>query len=68
MLPHGVIRYHGAPAGLRDIPIGTVPHARGSDPALQPVLPVKNRGTGKYCHSGKGCPSRKSTSSTETNP
>ena len=29
MLPYGVIRYQGAPAGLRDIPIGTVLHARG---------------------------------------
>ena len=40
MLPYGVIRYHGAPAGLRDIPIGTVLHARGflpPDPKLSAV-------------------------------
>ena len=28
MLPYGVIRYRGAPAELRDIPIGTVLHGR----------------------------------------
>ena len=28
MLPYGVIRYHGAPAELRDIPIGTVLYGR----------------------------------------
>ena len=58
MLPYGVIRYHSAPAGLRDIPIGTVLHARGflpPDPKLSsvPVLPVNNRNkTAGY--SGKG--------------
>ena len=58
MLPYGVIRYHGAPAGLRDIPIGTVLHARGflpPDPKLSavPVLPINNRNkTAGY--SGKG--------------
>ena len=58
MLPYGVIRYQGAPAGLRDIPIGTVLHARGflpPDPKLSsvPVLPVNNRNkTAGY--SGKG--------------
>ena len=58
MLPYGVIRYHGAPAGLRDIPIGTVLHARGflpPDPKLSavPVLPINNRNkTDGY--SGKG--------------
>ena len=43
MLPYGMIRYHGAPAELRDVPIGTVLHARGfyrrtpsSPPASQP--------------------------------
>ena len=58
MLPYGVIRYHGAPAGLRDIPIGTVLHALGflpPDPKLSavPVLPINNRNkTAGY--SGKG--------------
>ena len=58
MLPYGIIRYHGAPAELRDIPIGTVLHARAflpPDPKLSsvPVLPVNNRNkTAGY--SGKG--------------
>ncbi|TLD70438.1 hypothetical protein FEM03_11965 [Phragmitibacter flavus] len=48
MLPYGVIRYHGAPADLRDIPLGTVLHVRAflpPDPkiAAVPVLPVNNR-------------------------
>ncbi len=33
MLPYGVIRYHGAPADLRDIPLGTVMHVRAFLPA-----------------------------------
>lgn len=28
MLPYGVVRYHGAPAELKDIPLGTVLHGR----------------------------------------
>jgi hypothetical protein len=28
MLPYGMVRYHGAPADLRDIPLGTVLHVR----------------------------------------
>ena len=48
MLPYGIIRYHGAPADLRDIPLGTVLHVRAflpPDPKLSavPVLPVDNR-------------------------
>lgn len=48
MLPYGIIRYHGAPADLRDIPIGTVMHAKGflpPDPKTSavPVLPVDNK-------------------------
>ena len=48
MLPYGLIRYHGAPAELRDIPLGTVLHARAylpPDPKFSsvPVLPVNNR-------------------------
>lgn len=48
MLPYGVIRYHGAPADLRDIPLGAVLHVRAflpPNPKLSavPVLPVDNR-------------------------
>lgn len=48
LLPYGMVRYHGAPADLRDIPIGTVMHARAylpPDPKLSavPVLPVDNK-------------------------
>ena len=48
MLPYGIIRYHGAPADLRDIPLGTVLHARAFLPpepktSAVPVLPVNNR-------------------------
>ncbi len=48
MLPYGIVRYHNAPADLRDIPLGTVLHARGflpPDPKTSavPVLPVDNR-------------------------
>ncbi|WP_197167647.1 hypothetical protein [Neorhodopirellula pilleata] len=48
MLPYGIVRYHGAPADLRDIPVGTVLHARGflpPDPqtSVVPVLPIDSR-------------------------
>ena len=48
MLPYGIIRYHGAPADLRDVPLGTVLHVRSflpPDPkfSVVPVLPVNNR-------------------------
>lgn len=48
MLPYGIIRYHGAPAELRDIPLGTVLHIHGflpPDPTISavPVLPIDNR-------------------------
>lgn len=58
MLPYGIIRYHGAPADLRDIPLGTVVHIRAflpPDPktSVVPVLPIgnKNKTSG---YSGKG--------------
>ena len=58
MLPYGIVRYHGAPADLRDIPLGTVLHVRAflpPDPKISavPVLPVdnKNKNSG---YSGKG--------------
>ena len=48
MLPYGIVRYHGAPADLRDIPLGTVLHLRAflpPDPKVSvvPVLPVDNK-------------------------
>ncbi len=48
MLPYGIVRYHGAPADLRDIPLGTVLHVRAflpPDPKISavPVLPVDNQ-------------------------
>ena len=48
LLPYGVVRYHGAPADLRDIPLGTVLHVRAflpPDPKISavPVLPIDNR-------------------------
>lgn len=48
MLPYGIVRYHNAPADLRDIPLGTVMHVRAflpPDPKISavPVLPVDNR-------------------------
>lgn len=48
MLPYGIVRYHGAPADLRDIPLGTVLHVKAflpPDPKISavPVLPVDNR-------------------------
>lgn len=48
MLPYGIVRYQGAPADLRDIPLGTVLHVRAflpPDPKVSavPVLPVNNR-------------------------
>lgn len=59
MLPYGMVRYHGAPADLRHVPLGTVMHARAflpPDPKISPVpvLPIDsksrdanhNRGTG----------------------
>jgi len=47
MLPYGMARYHGAPADLRDIPLGTMLHGRfylPPDPALSPV-PVVSSGS-----------------------
>jgi hypothetical protein len=48
MLPYGIVMYHGAPADLRDIPLGTVMHVRAflpPDPKTSavPVLPINNR-------------------------
>jgi len=51
LLPYGIVRYHGAPADLRDIPLGTVMHVRAylpPDPKISavPVLPVNNKEKG----------------------
>lgn len=48
MLPYGIVRYHGAPADLRDIPLGTVLHVRAylsPEPKISavPILPINNR-------------------------
>jgi hypothetical protein len=48
MLPYGIVSYHGAPADLRDIPLGTMLHVRAflpPDPRISavPVLPVNNK-------------------------
>lgn len=58
MLPYGIVRYHGAPADLRDIPLGTMLHVRAflpPDPKISavPVLPVDNR-TKKAGNAGTG--------------
>ena len=48
LLPYANVRYHGAPADLRDIPLGTVLHVHAflpPDPKISsvPVLPVDNK-------------------------
>lgn len=48
LLPYGMVRYHGAPADLRDIPLGTVMHVLAflpPDPKTSPVpvLPVNSK-------------------------
>lgn len=48
LLPYGIVRYRGAPADLRDIPLGTVMYVRAflpPDPRISsvPVLPVDSR-------------------------
>jgi hypothetical protein len=59
MLPYGIIRYHGAPADLRDIPLGTVMHVRAflpPDPKISavPVLPVNNKDVDAGHYRGTG--------------
>ena len=48
MLPYGIVRYHGAPADLRDIPLGTMLHIKAflpPDPKISavPVLPLNSK-------------------------
>lgn len=59
LLPYAVVRYHGAPADLRDIPLGTVLHVRAflpPDPKLSsvPVLPVDNKAKDANHNRGAG--------------
>lgn len=59
MLPYGIVRYHGAPADLRDIPLGTVLHVRAflpPDPRTSsvPVLPVNNKDVDANHYRGTG--------------
>ena len=58
LLPYGLVRYHGSPADLRDIPLGTVMYAKAflpPDPKIStvPVLPLDNRKK-KYGNAGTG--------------
>jgi hypothetical protein len=59
MLPYGIVRYHGAPADLRDIPLGTVLHVHAflpPDPTISsvPVLPVNSKDTDANHYRGIG--------------
>ena len=58
LLPYGLVRYHGSPADLRDIPLGTVMYAKAflpPDPKISavPVLPTDNQKK-KYGYAGTG--------------
>jgi len=59
MLPYGIVLYHGAPADLRDVPLGTVMHVHAflpPDPKTSavPVLPVDNKKTDANHNRGAG--------------
>ena len=59
LLPYGIVRYHGAPADLRDIPLGTMLHVRAflpPDPKTSPVpvLPVNNKDVDANHYRGTG--------------
>ena len=59
LLPYAIVRYQGAPADLRDIPLGTVLHVRGflpPDPTISavPVLPVDNKSKDANHNRGTG--------------
>lgn len=59
MLPYGVVRYHDAPADLRDVPLGTVLHVHAflpPDPNISavPVLPVDNKSKDANHNRGSG--------------
>lgn len=55
MLPYGSIKYHGAPAELRDIPLGTVLHGYftlppAGDTAIKAPNPPNSKFSSKYTH------------------
>ena len=59
LLPYGIVRFQGAPADLRDIPLGTVLHVSAflpPDPKTSsvPVLPVDNRSKDADHNRGNG--------------
>ncbi len=59
LLPYAVVKYHGAPADLMDIPLGTVLYARAflpPDPNTSsvPVLPVDNKAMDANHNRGAG--------------
>ncbi|MFN9717870.1 MAG: hypothetical protein ACK58L_04195 [Planctomycetota bacterium] len=59
MLPYGMVRYHGSPADLRDVPLGTVMHVHAflpPDPKISavPVLPVDSKAKDANHNRGAG--------------
>ncbi len=59
MLPYGIVSYHGAPADLRDVPLGTVMHVHAFLPpdaktSAVPVLPVNNKDVDAKGYRGTG--------------
>ena len=53
MLPYGTVRYHGAPADLRDIPLGTVLHIRAflpPDPKVPKLFDRERIILGQFFH------------------
>jgi hypothetical protein len=59
MLPYGMVHYHGAPADLRDLPLGTVVHVQAflpPDPKISsvPVLPVTSKAVNANHNRGAG--------------
>ena len=58
MLPYGTVRYHGAPADIRDIPLGTHMHGRfllpmqGEEETIPPLTEqqLKRNPDGRYNH------------------
>jgi hypothetical protein len=74
LLPYAIVRYHGAPADLRDIPLGTVMHVRAflpPDPKTSavPVLPVDSKKKDANHNRGAGIfPPRTTSCCSKTNP
>ncbi|MEZ6067115.1 MAG: hypothetical protein R3B90_15750 [Planctomycetaceae bacterium] len=59
MLPYGMVRYHGGPADLRDVPLGTVLHVSAflpPDPTISavPVLPFDSKAKDANHNRGAG--------------